>query len=148
MEEQLIAEIERRPVLYDRSVQACKKMSARDEAWREVADIMKQSGTARSLRVVVTDDDTYTRPPGDSATRPTTRVANNYFILFSRGRGEETMENVAGLVHEVPPVAADVRPEGQEENVDLLQRDGVFGTAHRAQRVMTIHLMRTTVYLI
>jgi len=45
MEEQLIAEIERRPVLYDRSVQACKKMSARDEAWREVAEIMKQSGT-------------------------------------------------------------------------------------------------------
>ncbi|NP_001280270.1 uncharacterized protein LOC100167442 [Acyrthosiphon pisum] len=43
MEEQLIAEIERRPVLYDRSVQACKKMSARDEAWREVAEIMKQS---------------------------------------------------------------------------------------------------------
>ncbi|XP_050427840.1 uncharacterized protein LOC126837904 [Adelges cooleyi] len=43
MEEQLISEIERRPVLYDRSVQACKKMSARDDAWREVADIMKQT---------------------------------------------------------------------------------------------------------
>ncbi|XP_050532665.1 transcription factor Adf-1-like [Daktulosphaira vitifoliae] len=43
MEEQLISEIERRPVLYDRSVQACKKMSARDDAWREVAEIMKQT---------------------------------------------------------------------------------------------------------
>lgn len=50
MEEQLIGEIERRPVLYDRSVQACKKMSARDEAWREVADIIKQSGTRRVIR--------------------------------------------------------------------------------------------------
>jgi len=50
MEEQLIAEIERRPVLYDRSVQACKKMSARDEAWREVSEILKQSGTAHAPR--------------------------------------------------------------------------------------------------
>jgi len=48
MEGQLIGEIERRPVLYDRSVQACKKMSARDEAWREVADVMNQSGTRRT----------------------------------------------------------------------------------------------------
>lgn len=118
MEEQLIAEIERRPVLYDRSVQACKKMSARDEAWREVADIVKQSGSAIMLYYNIIMDCAYV------------------VLFFYRGRSEETLEDAPGFVHEVPPVAAHVRAQGQEENVDLLQRDGVFDTAHRAQRVI------------
>lgn len=45
------------------------------------------------------------------------------------------MEDAPGFVHAVPPAAEDVRAQGQEEDVDLLQRDGVSDTAHRAQRV-------------
>lgn len=55
----MIGEIERRPVLYDRSVQACKKMSARDEAWREVADILKQSGTDVARSRTIDGDNTF-----------------------------------------------------------------------------------------
>lgn len=117
MEGQLIGEIERRPVLYDRSVQACKKMSARDEAWREVADIMKQTGNYAALS-----------PCSLFGTRTPS---------FCRGRSEETVENTAGFVHEVPSVAEDVRAQGQEEDVDLLRGNGVPDTAHRAQRVST-----------
>jgi len=69
-------------------------------------------------------------------------------FFISRGRSEKTMENAQGLVHAVPPAAADVRAQGQEENVDLLQRDGISDTTHRAQRVMIIcYYTHTHIYV-
>jgi len=41
MEENLIIEVEKRPILYDKSLGSCKNSNYREDVWKEVANELK-----------------------------------------------------------------------------------------------------------
>lgn len=97
----LIKEVEKRPILYDKSLSGFNKTKLRDDAWQEVQEVLLVSGKLREpLLNLLSINDQYYRVFRLQRSRHSFRTNTNGYCSRSRGWMQEALAVVAGLVYQ------------------------------------------------